>query len=68
MNEHNLLSVHFGNAKLQRSTFNESVKESRIPSNMSSIVQITFDFAERTLIPRFTEQPKSYYYKIGLKS
>lgn len=62
-----ILYNHLQNAYLQRSTFNENVKSTRLDCNINTNVQLTFDYAEKILIPRYVDQQASFYFKTGLK-
>lgn len=57
---------HLLRAMHQRLCFNENIRSTRLSGN-SHTVQLTFDYAEKILLPRFTDTPKDIFYKIGLK-
>ena len=60
------METHLLRADCQRKAFNASTLNSRELENFHS-VQFTFDYAEKVLLPRFSNTPKSIYYKVGLK-
>ena len=59
------MHVHLGRAKVQRDSFKAGIISSRQAESDSRV--ITFDYAEKVGLPRFSDTPKNVYYKTGLK-
>jgi len=57
---------HLAQAHVQRCAFKAWVAESRTPAGSHAVV-LTFDYAEKILLPLFTDTPKSMFYTVGLK-
>jgi hypothetical protein len=56
---------HLGHVIVQRNAFNADVEASKLPGSIH--VVLTFDFAEKFLLPMYTDTPKAHYYQVGLK-
>ena len=62
-----MLQHHLKDANLQRTTFNDNVKFTRRLENIGTNVQLSFDYAEKVLIPKFADQQQSLYFQTPLK-
>ena len=70
LRDYETMATHLSRAKLQRSSYNDSINLSKLwleQGHPNRCVQLTFDYAERVLLPLFKDTPKSIFYKVGRK-
>ena len=58
---------HYKDAYIQRKSFNNNVELTRSINYITTSVQLTFDYAEKILIPKYVDQQQSIYFKTPLK-
>jgi hypothetical protein len=58
--------AHLAAAKEARENFEANILQTREKNNTRA-TQLSFDFAEKIVLPRFIDQPKQMYYLAGLK-
>ena len=65
--EYAIRREHLERAKAQRDAFKQSILDCRQPESLANTVVLTFDYAEKILLPLFTDVPKRMFYITGLK-